>query len=107
MKESGAKYTKESGIKPCWYSEINCGVCVKGISKFLQDKLKDVSFNIDEFITDSEEIQEIRGWLWETHENNLCNLDACSERHYHKFKPELDNIIKNYCQKYGLSINVD
>lgn len=90
-----------------WYSEICCTVCVRGISKFLQDKLKDASFDIDEFIKDSEEIQEIRGWLWERHDNKICDMDTCSNRHYHIFKPEFDAIIKTYCDKYGFSINID
>ena len=70
--------------KDCWYSEISCVVCVKGITHFLKDK-----------------------WLWETHNNKLCDLDTNSQRHYHVFKPELDEIIKSYCEKYGFSINID
>ena len=27
--------------KDCWYSEINCVVCVKGITYFLKDKLNE------------------------------------------------------------------
>ena len=93
--------------KDCWYSEIDCVVCVKGITYFLKDKLNDPTFNVDEFIKDSETIQEIRGWLWETHSNKLCDLETNSQRHYHVFKPELDEIINSYCEKYGFSINED
>ena len=39
--------------------------------------------------------------------NKLCDLDTNSQRHYHVFKPELDEIIKSYCEKYGFSINID
>ena len=93
--------------KDCWYSEIDCVVCVKGITHFLKDKLNDLTFNVDEFIKDSETIQEIRGGLWEQHSNKLCDLETNSQRHYHVFKPELDEIINSYCEKYGFSINED
>ena len=99
--------SKTEKDKDCWYSEISCVVCVIGITHFLKDKLNDPTFNVDEFIKDSEKIQEIRGWLWETHNNKLCDLDTNSQRHYHVFKPELDEIIKSYCEKYGFSINID
>jgi len=94
-----------------WYSEMDVCVCVRGIAKFLKEKLTSCSisgnFNLDEFIKDSEQIQELRGWLWETHNNSLCDVDSCEKRHYHVFKPELDAIIKTYCDKYGFSISVD
>lgn len=93
--------------KDCWYSEISCVVCVRGITHFLMNKLNDPSFNTEEFIKDSVNIQEIRGWLWETHNNKLCDLDTCSQRHYHEFKPELDKIVESFCDKYGFSINID
>jgi hypothetical protein len=99
--------SEKKNDKDCWYSEIHCLTCVKGITHFLKDKLNDPTFNVEEFINDSEIIEEIRGWLWETHDNKLCDLDTNTQRHYHVFKPELDKIIKSYCKKYGFSINID
>lgn len=90
-----------------WHSELSSCTRVKGISKFLQDKLGNTKFDVDEFIRDSEEIQELRGWLWEKHSNNLTDMNSCSDRHYHVFKPELDQIIDNYCKNYGFTINID
>lgn len=98
--------TKKSD-KDRWYSEMDVCVCVKGVTKFLMDNFYNSRFNADEFAKDSEQIQELRGWLWETHNNSLCDLHTCENRHYHVFKPELDEIIKTYCDKYGFSINVD
>lgn len=94
-----------------WYSEMDVCVCVRGISKFLRNRLIDEcvygGFDLDEFIEDSEQIQELRGWLWETHDNSLCDMDACSNRHYHVFQPELYDIIDKYCEKYGFYKNID
>ena len=72
-----------------------------------EQRLEAENFNPDEFIEDSEQIQELRRWLWETHDNSLCDSDTGSNRHYHIFKPELDNIIKTYCERYGFDINID
>ena len=98
--------TKKSDEKR-WFSEIDVCVCVRGVTKFLMDKFFDENFNPDEFAEDSEQIQELRRWLWETHDNSLCDSDTGSNRHYHIFKPDPDNIIKTYCEKYGFYINID
>ena len=90
-----------------WNSELHCQPLVRGISRFLQEKLKDESFNIDEFIKDSEEIQEIRGWLWEKHDNNLLDGKSAKKRHDVEFDPELKEIINTYSKKYGFSITTD
>ena len=90
-----------------WYSELHCLPRCRGISYFLKDNLNKEGFDLGEFIKDSEEIQELRGWLWEKHNNNWADLETCRERHYHKFKPELDEIIRKYCEKYGLFIHID
>ena len=90
-----------------WYSELNVCTCVRGISNFLKDNINKEDFNLCTFINDSEVIEELRGWLWEKHSNKLCTIGACEERHYHIFKPELDNIINQYCHKYNLTANVD
>ena len=90
-----------------WYSELQTCVCVEGLARYLKDNLNKEGFNLDEFIRDSEQIQELRGWLWETHRNYMEDMETCSKRHYHEFKPELDEIIDTYCKKYGFYINVD
>ena len=90
-----------------WYSELSVVVCVREYAYFLKDSLCKDNFNLEEFANDSEKIQELRGWLWETHSNKLCDLDACEKRHYHEFKPELDEILNDYCKKYGFSIVID
>ena len=90
-----------------WYTELDVCVTVEGLSRYLKDNINKEGFNLDEFINDSTVIEELRGWLWETHNNSLVDMKTCSNRHYHKFKPELDKIIDSYCKKYGFSINVD
>jgi len=100
---------KEDSCKTeyCWYSKIKSLPCVEGITRFLQDKLKDDNFNVEEFITLSEGISELAGWLWELHKNHPVDLKHAEQRHYHEFEPELMKIINQYCDKYGLEKHVD
>ena len=90
-----------------WYSKINSSTCVEGITRFLQDKLKEDNFDVEEFITLSKGISRLAGWLWELHKNYPVNRDRAEERHYHQFDPELMKIINQYCDKYGLSKHID
>ncbi len=90
-----------------WHSELDCVVCVKGLCMFLKDNIGKEGFDLDEFIKNSYEIQELRGWLWERHSNTNIPLDECSKRHYHTFQPELYKIIDSYCEKYGFYKNID
>lgn len=90
-----------------WYSELDCLLCVEGISYFLRDSIGKNGFNFDEFIEDSKDIQELRGFLWEVNDNKLMPLKYSSERHYHFFYPKLKETIYAYCEKYGFSINID
>lgn len=99
------EYYITASEKTGWFTEINCCTCVKGITKFLQDKMSEI--DVDKFIEDSEVIQEIRGWLWEMHQNTPVSMDECQHRHYHVFKPEFDKIVKEYCNKYNFFINTD
>lgn len=90
-----------------WYSELSCLPCVKGLIKFTKNKLGSDGFNIEEFINDTEFISELRGWLWEQHNNKQTDRDTASKRHYKIFAPTLMDLINVYCNKYGLEIKVD
>jgi hypothetical protein len=74
---------------------------------FLKDHMNLDGFNLDEFISDTEVIEEIRGWLWEQHSNKMLNYDECHARHYLVFLPELKNILGDYVNKYDLYIVTD
>lgn len=90
-----------------WISEINCLVCIKGITKFLKDKLNDKDFDCDEFVTLGEEIEEIRGLLYEHYDNKPKKYSAAKEFHYKVFGKVLEEKIKAFANKYDLYINRD
>jgi hypothetical protein len=87
-----------------WKSELHSLPIVKGLVKFILEK-KD-KIDIDEFIKDATEIQELRGWLYEKHDNRLKPLEVARQRHY-VFLGEFDEIIKKFVNKYGLDLNID
>lgn len=100
-------YKTQSEEKDKWFSEIHCLPIVEGITHFLNDKFKDDTFDYKEFIKDAEEIQEIRGLLYEKFDNKPKIHKDCDEFHYRIFGKTLKTILMDFCDKYGLWINVD
>ena len=61
-----------------------------------------------EFIKDAYEIQELRGFLWERHDNKPKALKDASDFHYHGFNHEIESIFEVFVRKYdGMNLNVD
>lgn len=90
-----------------WISEIRCLTCVKGVAKFLKDKLNDKDFNCDEFVTLGEEIEEIRGLLYERYDNKPKKYSAAKDFHYKVFGKVVEEKIKAFANKFNLYINRD
>lgn len=93
--------------KNLWYSELHCLPLVRGITIFLRDNIGNQSFNIDNFIHDGETIAELRGFLYERHNNEPRTYDKAGNFHYHVFKKEMDELLNFFCHKYGLDIITD
>ena len=34
-------------------------------------------------------------------------MDVAEQRHYHELKPMIEQRLREYCEKYNLSLNVD
>ena len=90
-----------------WFSEIHCLPIVEGLTYFLKDKLNENDFDYKQFIKDADEIQEIRGLLYERYNNKPKTIDDARDFHYHIFGDILNEILDNFCIKYKLSINID
>lgn len=93
--------------KNLWYSEIHCCPCVRGIGTFIKDKLNEPGFDYEQFINDAEEIEEIRGLLWERHNNKSRPNKEAYDFHYHQFGKELKEILVTFTEKYGMWIRED
>ena len=101
-------YMEKSEVKnDYWFSEIHCLPCVKGIVTFLKDKRNDENFNYDEFIELAEEIQEIRGLLYERYNNKPKPYDEARDFYHKVFGKILKEKIEAFANKYNLFINRD
>ena len=100
-------YKKQSDKTKDWYSEIHCLPIVEGIAYFLKDTLNSKDFIFEDFVKESDEIQEIRGLLYERYDNKpKPNIDA-NHFHYHVFGQILKEKIDKFANKYGLFVNTD
>lgn len=101
-------YMEESEVKnDYWFSDIDCLPCIEGITYFLKDKQGDNNFDYDEFVNLGEEIQEIRGLLYERYNNKPKIYDEARVFHYKVFGKILEEKIEAFANKYNLYINID
>ena len=76
-------YQKQSDRSKDWYSEIDCLPVVEGIAYFLKDSFKNKDFIFEDFVKDADEIQEIRGLLYERYNNKPKSHTDAHHFHYH------------------------
>ncbi len=100
-------YQEQSDITKDWYSEIDCLPVVEGIARFLKDELNNKDFMFEEFVKESDEIQEIRGLLYERYDNKPKPSIDAQHFHYHTFGKVLKEKIYEFSNKYGLYVNID
>lgn len=100
-------YQKQSNSSKDWYSEIHCLPIVEGIAYFLKDALNNKDFIFEDFIKESDEIQEIRGLLYERYNNKPKSHIDANHFHYHIFGKVLEEKVDAFCNKYGLHVNID
>ena len=101
-------YREQSQTKDKWFSDISCLPCVEGLTHFLKDKFnEDINFDIEEFIKEGTEIQELRGLLYERFNNKPKEDEESREFHYHIFGKVLEKLLNDFANKYKLYINKD
>lgn len=100
-------YQEQSDRSKDWYSEIDCLPVVEGIAYFLKDSFKNKDFIFEDFVKDADEIQEIRGLLYERYDNKPKPKYEASNFHYKIFGKILEGMLNDFVTKYGLYINRD
>jgi hypothetical protein len=100
-------YQEQSDKSKDWYSEIHCLPVVEGIAYFLKDALNNKDFMFEDFIKEADEIQEIRGLLYERYDNKPKSHTDAHHFHYHIFGNVLKEIVDKFANKYGLFVNID
>lgn len=87
-----------------WYVELHSSSLISGAVHFICDVLKPELR--EEFIKDCDELEELRGWIWERHRNWLRTLDT-AQKDYTEWGKYIKERIDTFCNKYGLYLNVD
>ena len=100
-------YLKKVDNSEEWNSEIHCLPIVEGISYFIKESLNNKDFNLNEFIDDATDIQEIRSLLYEQYNNKPKSKSETSNFHYKIFGKILEGMLNDFANKYGLYINRD
>ena len=60
----------------------------------------------EEFIKDCDELEELRGWIWERHNNHLRSVDD-AKKDYREWMVYIENKLSSFCEKYKLNLNED
>lgn len=94
----------EAGISECWHLELHSHAFISGAINFIKNTLKETEK--EDFFADCRDIEELRGWLWERHDNGLVNHDTIFKRNS-AVNAELSPIIYGFANKWGLKVDTD
>lgn len=94
-------YRDKNEIHGNWYVELNCTVDIKSYSKLLLGLNEEKQ---TEAIADFDEIQELRGWLWEKF---LFPNNNGTEEQLHATIEEVRTHFADIAAKYGLGVVED
>ena len=100
------EYYQTKVDKNKWQSELHVLPCVEGLVRYVTAQKDNPDFYVDEFIADSEVIQELRRWLWEIDGRNN-KPDADGKSHYGERYQYIETLINDYAKKYGCYVNRD
>lgn len=93
-----------------WYVEMHSSAYISGAVEFLMDKAHhkdfDMNFLFYEFRDDCNELEELRGWLWETHNNHPRTMKEAS-KDKDEWMEYIRKKIYNFAEKYSLYVNED
>ena len=87
-----------------WYVEIHSRPILSESVQFVRDILKPEQ--VEEFIKDCAELEDLRGWIWEKHRNWDRDIDA-AKKDYREWMVHIEERINSFCDKYGLKLNMD
>lgn len=84
------------------YTEMKVHTFVEGISRYLIARKNDKTFNIEDFIKDANEVEDLRRWLWEIAFYKIKGHNAHQEKVKH-----IKDGLKSFCLKYDCYLNED
>lgn len=89
-----------------WYTEIYCNIIPEGLVHFIKDKIIQDDFDYEEFIKDIDDLKYFRTELNIKYDNSPKNKNDASNAEI-IFVKILEEKIKNFVNKYDLTINID
>ena len=89
-----------------WNSELHCTTNGANIAKFVFENINTQEC-LNDFRTDCEKIQWLRGYLHEEHKNYLLPMNVAANMLYHNHLPDIKKIIFDFAEKWNFSINED
>lgn len=92
-----------------WYVELHSTSFISGAVDFLANKLRTrngLDFNLEEFKRDCYDLEELRGWLWENHNNSLRTIKEV-DRDKEEWGKYIKEKIYTFADKYGFYVNED
>ena len=89
-----------------WHSELHCTTNGANIAKFVFENIN-TRERLNDFRTDCEKIQWLRGYLHEEPRNYLLPKEEASNMLYHNHLPDIKKIIFDFAEKWNFSINED
>ena len=95
--------------KGLWYVELHSNSFISGSIDFLWDTFANkggVFFSLVEFKKDCHELEELRGWLWESHSNRPRPKDDAIKDEY-EWGEYVREKIYSFANKYELNVNKD
>lgn len=107
LKPTECRYENGQYVKDdTWHSELHCTSNGANIAKFVFENINTQEC-LNDFRTDCEKIQWLRGYLHEEHENYLLSMGEASNMLYRNHLPDIKKIIFDFAEKWDLSINED
>ena len=107
LKPTECRYENGQYVKDeTWHSELHCTTNGANIAKFVFENINTQEC-LNDFRTDCEKIQWLRGYLHEEHENYLLSMGEASNMMYRNHLPDIKKIIFDFAEKWNLSINED
>jgi hypothetical protein len=100
------EYYQYKNSNNLWQSELHVLPRVEGLVRYTLSQKDNPDFNVEEFIEDSEVIQELRGWLWEFDGRNN-KPDTEGKLHYGERYQYIESLINDYAKKYGCYVSRD
>lgn len=87
-----------------WYVELHSNAFISGALDFILDNLDRTKR--EDFKKDCDELEQLRGWVWETHKNWPRRLEDAQndKKDWGEF---IEAKLRGFCDKYGLYLNTD